>query len=393
LNYENVTATSGNYTLTVTDLKETWKKENYTMTVKSGVTESASSVLGVADFASAVTLKNGKAEYTVPVQYGAPMSELFDLKDTETACFMGWFTEEDGKGDLVTAETIDNGFGGKTLYAHWENFIAIALDAGEGAADVTSLKVVPSALWQTLQSVEVQRAQYNFLGWTDQEGNFVTAENIADLAKDGATLYAAYEKSLQVTLQSDITFTVVTADKEEKTGTSYAYYHKAEGAIPAATAEGYLFVGWFMQTEGGWQQASEELLSAQNADVTLWAVWVQNDLSVTLTKVSASTKFGITTWTIEGSYAGGGIAAGKSQEIATAVGYTAQAAVRYSLSADGESEAATLQLGVYSNASGGAFSVKTVGANNAYGGAKVKITYVIGGISVTAESENVYRSK
>jgi hypothetical protein len=392
LNYENVTATDGNYTLTLRDLKETWQKENYTMTVMSGVTESASSVIGVANFVSAVTLQNGEEKSTLSVQYGAPMSELSELENTDTACFMGWFTEENGKGERVTAETIDSGFGGKTLYAYWEDLITVTLDAGEGEADATYLKVIPSALWQALQGVKVQREQYNFSGWTDKEGNFVTAENIADYAKDGVTLYAAYEKSLQVTLQSDIAFIVA-----EETGTSYTYYRKGEDAIPVATAEGYFFVGWFVNTDEGWAIVSDELLSAQGDAVTLWAVWVENDLSVTVTNASATTKkvLGATTyvWTIEGTYAGG-FAEGKSREIATAVGYEETGEVWYRLSNDGESVRDTLNSGKSVSVSGGAFSKSSMTSllNASYGGATVRITYVICGVTVTVEASG-YKQK
>jgi hypothetical protein len=302
---------------------------------------------------------------------------------------MGWFTEENGKGERVTAETIDSGFGGKTLYAYWEDFVTVTLDAGEGEADVTYLKVIPSALWQALQGVNVQRERYNFSGWTDEEGNFVTAENIADYAKDGVTLYAAYNKCLQVTLQSDITFTVA-----EETGTSYTYYRKGEDAIPAATAEGYLFVGWFLNTDEGWAIVSDELLAVQGDAVTLWAVWVENDLSVTVTKVSATSKFGITTWTIEGSYAGGGFAEGKSREIATAVGYEETSEVYYRLSSDGESVRDTLNSGKSVSVSGGAFSKSSMTSllSASYGGATVKITYVICGVTVTVEASG-YKQK
>jgi hypothetical protein len=390
IDYENVTATDGNYTLSLRDLKETWAKENYTMTVMSGVTESASSVLGVAQFTSTVTLQNGKKKYTVPVQYGAPMSELFDLEDTETARFRGWFTEENGDGERITAETCDNGLGGKTLYAYWENYVTIRLDAGEGKADASSVKETPTDLWQALQSVNVSaREGYSFAGWQDEEGNFVTAENIADYARDGVTLYAAYEKSSYVTLRSDITFTVNGETDETKAVDTYSYYRKDGEAIPAATAEGYLFVGWFVNTEDGWAVASDELC-AQDA-VTLWAVWLKDDLNVTITTCSLST---FKLWTIKGSYAGGGFAEGMSQTIASAVGYEQTTEVWYRLSNDGETVRDTLNSGKSVTVSGGTFSKSSMSSllGGTYGGATVRITYVIGGITVTVEASS-YKQK
>ncbi len=172
LDYENTTKQSGDYSLTMKDVTDNWQKSGYEMSVLTGKNASQNALTGVAEYTGEVTLVNGDDQTTMEVIYGAPMSALNDLENTEEAQFIGWFTAPNGEGERVTAETVDNGFAGKELYAHYIDFADLSYltfrsDVAcsfNGGAESTQY-VVPNAIGVTLPTVT--KAGYKLLAWAE----------------------------------------------------------------------------------------------------------------------------------------------------------------------------------------------------------------------------------
>lgn len=385
IHFENVT-NPGEYALTKTNLADEWletgRKEHYEMTVTSGHTTSQKDLTGVAQYVSSVTLKNGDRESVLSVVYGQPLG-LPVLENTETARFGGWFTEENG-GTMIAADGTDDGLGGGVLYARWIGYVTLTLDAGEGKASVTEIKTVPDELWAALQAVSVERDGYDFVAWTAENGERVSEENILSFVN--GKLIAEYREVLHMTFVSDVPCTAEGIAGELK---EYRTEWKGVSALPAPTAEGYLFFGWALTEGDGYTLLPAGTELAIGEDKTAYALWVKNDLSVTVNTVSRKKVVFVYTWDIAGGYSGGAFAEGQSAALAEQLGVTSSASVLYRLSDDGSTVKDTLNSGDSFAVSGGSFSKSgmTSMKDGSYGGVSLTLTYTCGDVTLTLTAD------
>lgn len=292
LDYENVTRPAGDYSLTLKNLCDAWAKDGYETVVSGGHTSSTGNLNDIVRYQGSVTLQNGGAVSTIDVVYGQSMSALQALEDTSDARFMGWYTGENGTGVRVDANTIDDGFSGKTLYAYWSEKITVTLDAGEGEADASFLFDAPEYMWERLCEVNVGQEGLLFTGWYTADGVQVTEENIrALLAQGNTTLYARYREITELTLYSDLALEGYTYD--ESLGVYYQTFAWAEGEpLPSAEKEGYVFLGWWYADENGvWLQADPAGIPFGCTE--LKAMWLSESVTVNAS-FSASGKTGTT---------------------------------------------------------------------------------------------------
>lgn len=376
LQYENVTS-ADDYTLTKKDLSAEWlttgEKEGYEMTITSGHTSTQTDLTGVASYVSSVTLQNGEEETSFTVVYGQTLDGLPVLPNTDRAQFVGWFTLKEG-GTLVTADTADFGLGGGTLYARWVDYVRLTLDAGEGTASATEIKEMPDGVWTALQSVVVSRSGYEFVGWTAENGETVTEENI--LSFGGMKLVAVYKEVLYMTFVSDVD------------STEYRSEWTASSVLPQPTAEGYRFFGWALLRGGEYELKAAGEGATLTENTTAYALWICDDLKVSVTNYARKKLGFFYTWEISGEYTGGGFAKGKSAELAETLGVTTSAQVLYRLSDNGTDVKDTLNNGNAVDVSGGAFSKSglTSMKDGAYVGALLEVCYSCGDVTLTLTS-------
>lgn len=176
--------------------------------------------------------------------------------------FLGWFTESDG-GDKVTSDTVMNG--NMTLYAHWERIIPTYtviydMNGGNGSIAPASVKEGEKVTIPT----DPTRDGHKFLGWftASTGGDKVTADTVVN---GNMTVYAQWERIIP-------TYTVsydVNGGNE-----SYRDATVSEGGkvtLPAdPTRDGYKFLGWFTEREGGSKVSSDTVVTG---NMTVHARW------------------------------------------------------------------------------------------------------------------------
>ena len=215
----------------------TWTANTYTLTLDAGE--------GTVDPAS------------VTVTYATAIGEL-PVPTLEGYTFAGW---TDAEGNAVTAETVYSVAADSTLTANWTaNTYTLTLDAGEGTVEPVTLTVTFGTAVGKLPEPTLEG--YTFAGWTDAEGNAVTAETVYNAAAD-STLTAKWTANTY-------TLTLDAGEGIVEPATLTVIFGTAVGELPEPTLEGYTFAGW-IDAEGN--AVTAETVFNTAADVKLTAVW------------------------------------------------------------------------------------------------------------------------
>ena len=152
--------------------------------------------------------------------------------------FYGWYTSKSA-GTRITSESVFNGTGSQTLYAHWSldegKAFTVTLNANGGTVSPTSLTVTTGGTYSALPTPT--RSGYTFRGWyTDASaGKEVSTYDTVVLAAD-QTLYAHWDANYTVTFDAR-GGTVSPTSKVVTYGNTY-------GSLPIPTRKGYRFKGW-----------------------------------------------------------------------------------------------------------------------------------------------------
>ena len=195
------------------------------------------------------------------------------IKEGKT--FIGWYTEPEGKGVLITPESSTGKAEDITLYAYYgdaEHTCVITFDAGEGILIGRKRKIVRNGEpYGELSRGELE-GKY-FLGWYTRKegrGTKITSEMLVSLDTD-ITLYAYYGDRKDTVI---LTFdpgeggeVIGEAVKYVKTGTRY-------GILPWARKEGYSFIGWYTEPGGKGTRVSSGTWAEM--DATLYAYYERN---------------------------------------------------------------------------------------------------------------------
>lgn len=202
------------------------------------------------------------------------------------------------------------------------------------------------------------------------------------------TLYVYWiDNTVVVTVCSDIVF-----DGYEGYSAGNGYFktmifNDSYDLTQIATASGYQHFGWWTQAEGVWTRVTNvrELNGKQ-----VWAVWIQNDVFVTIEAVSSPSSV----WSISGTYTynwGGQ----KSNEIIASleeqIGKTEQVLYVLSYTSIFGTKIDKLNSGAWQNDGefDGTFSKSSMTSfymSSQKGGAKVRLTFTFEDLSVTIES-------
>ncbi len=231
---------------------------------------------------------------------------------------------------------------------------------------------------------------YVFEGWD------CTVETVTE----NLTINAQYSpKVVTLALQSDIAF----ADGSKAIAWSSNgedYTLPANGGYNPA---GYTQFGWWLYENGAWSLVSDvtSLRYRDSLDgIEIWAAWIEN-VTVTVTTVKTTGLGTWATWKIEGSYTGGGIAAGKSTDVLGGLdSVSVSGEGKYRLAKSEDVSSLGLSDGDWADTigstftptagTGGTFGKSGMTSGNAafngsikYGGATVAFTYAYGDLSVT----------
>lgn len=117
---------------------------------------------------------------------------------------------------------------------------------------------------------EPVRDGYVFCGWYTDDGTFQNPFEEKKMPEGGAQLYARWAEN-----QYTVTFHVNGGNElEAEESTKTIAYGQAYGPLPEPDRNGYGFVGWFTQAEGGEEVTAQTKVSV-TGDQTLYAHWGQ----------------------------------------------------------------------------------------------------------------------
>ena len=202
------------------------------------------------------------SETSKEVTYGLTYGDL-PIPEKQGYTFTGWY---DSEGNSVNNTTTVNTLADQTLTAQWKaNEYKVTFNANQGTVSITDKMVTYNNSYGDLPTP--QREGYTFAGWYTKEdgGELVTSESIYNLI-DNQELHAKWEVN-KYTVTFDANGGILTETSKDVTfGESY-------GDLPTPTYEGYKFVGWFDQPEGGTQYTKNTIVSITEAQ-TLYANWI-----------------------------------------------------------------------------------------------------------------------
>ena len=187
--------------------------------------------------------------------------------------FGGWFTEIEGGGTNITAETTVSAVASQTVFAKWiAHSYTVNYDAngGVGSAAATShIYGVP----QLLPNSGFERENYNLSGWSlTAQTNGVyfpvnaPAQNIA--AEDGAevTLYAVWTP-IEFNIHYDLS-----GGTNHSSNPEIYNFECGDIVLYAPTKAGYSFEGW---------QEGDTIFSGSTGDKTFTAQWLPKRFIIT----------------------------------------------------------------------------------------------------------------
>ena len=183
--------------------------------------------------------------------------------------FVGWYTEEEG-GNKITTINKENILDITVLYARYEpleykitlnaNGGAINFDGGIGDGYVINLK-----FGQTFALPVPEYGGYNFIGWKDESGEYISEINVTNIRD--MTLTAQWRPS---DLSYNITYVLDGGALEENNPQNVLVGQ----ALPLnePVREDYIFLGWYDNPEGNGERYYSTPAD-RLTDFTLYAVW------------------------------------------------------------------------------------------------------------------------
>lgn len=190
--------------------------------------------------------------------------------------FSGWYTEQNASGTKVSNGDAAIHAGAVMLYAGWSaNTYTVTFDAKEGTVDTSSKQVTFDAPYGELPTP--QRTNYAFTGWTDANGDAVTADTVYQTASD-VTLTAHYKLThCTTTFDCDGGTCVVS---EVTNGIEESYQ-----SLPVPTKPGWDFVGWYTAPDGAGSLVSNGSAVPDIVTTTLYAHYTLHPVTVRVPKV------------------------------------------------------------------------------------------------------------
>ena len=215
-----------------------------------------------------IVMTIGGVETNVVLVVGKPYGELPEPVKTGWT-FGGWYTEPNGNGRRVTAQSLVES-GDSALYEYWlANAYSVRFNAN-GGEGVMSSQAFRFDEKKALDKNVFEEKGCSFIGWaTDSDGAVVyeDSQEVVNLASDdGAVvdLYAVWSvNSYTVWFDANDGSLKSSPRKVVKCG-------EAMGHLPTPTRDGYDFVGWFTAVDGGDEVGAQTVVTA---NMTIYAHW------------------------------------------------------------------------------------------------------------------------
>jgi len=183
--------------------------------------------------------------------------------------FQGWNTVANGTGTAYTAgANLTMPANDITLYAQWQAIPYSLTFNTQGGSSISTLSNQTAGT--EVQLTTPTRSGYIFKRWNttaDNSGTSYTGSAVYTVPAANTTLYAIWAKSVVISYNTQGGNNVSSITREEATNTSIA-------GTPTRT--GYTFVQWNTAANGSGHAASSQL-TVPGANITLYAIWEDND--------------------------------------------------------------------------------------------------------------------
>ena len=260
------------------------------VTAETTVTEKQDHILFAhwVEKAKTVTVSfrgNGEGVTSIPDNKMVTVGQTYGDIDSPSRSgysFEGWYNAPND-GDKIESTTKVTNTNSHVLYAHWKkNSITVTFNGDKYApVDPESMPVVNGQPYGTLPLLTLDG--YQFDGWYTEAsgGEKVTANTIVS-ALSNHILFAHWTAITQPSEDEDVNVTVSfdgngngdsVSNKTMTVGQKY-------GALPVPVWNGYSFMGWYTESEGGQQVTADAYVKNKNSHV-LYAHWNKNTVIVT----------------------------------------------------------------------------------------------------------------
>lgn len=244
---------------------------------------------GTTEMWNAISIGNGNTSLTDATLHclgGKACKIIFNTQDTHSFFVMAGMGTTVSEPDVsyrvgyfvdgwYTDETYTNAYdfevpvtGPMVLYAHWSACTVVTLDARGGTVTPKSINVAVNSTYGELPTPV--RSGYTFDGWyTSIYSDIkITNETVVNQPADHS-LYAHWTANTYV-VAFDACGGIVGLPSMEVT--YYDYY----GELPTPTRNGYSFIGWYTEIDGGDKVTGSSDRVKIIADHTLYAHWEAN---------------------------------------------------------------------------------------------------------------------
>ena len=175
--------------------------------------------------------------------------------------FLGWYTSILGETKITSSSIVEENQ--NTIYARWKK--TITFSAGNGASVNPSTKtVILGDAYGTLPTPI--RNGYAFIGWYTEQNGGTTIFSTSIVTENGPTiLYAHWKKTKTVTFSAGSGASVDPSSKRVIVGDAY-------GTLPEPVYDGYEFLGWYTEQNGGTIISATSIVQENEPDI-LYAHW------------------------------------------------------------------------------------------------------------------------
>jgi uncharacterized repeat protein (TIGR02543 family) len=211
-----------------------------------------------------ITLNPDSSETETTTITRAPLQAYGTLPSpTKTGhTFTGWYN---GAVKITATTVVPLGQSDHSLTAHWQgNSHTVTFNSNGGTPTTASMTVTYGQNYGTLPTPT--RTGYTFSGWTQPNGNSVSALTLVSIDADH-TLTAQWQAKVLTVIFHGNGGTPTTTSKTVTYGQNY-------GTLPTATRSGYTFSGWTQPNGNG---ASALTLVSIDTNHTLTAQWTPSN--------------------------------------------------------------------------------------------------------------------
>jgi len=189
--------------------------------------------------------------------------------------FGGWNTQADDTGTNYNANTSFTPDGDITLYARWNYTVTFNINGGTGTAPAAQA-VNPGGTTTLPGNTGFSRTGYTFSGWNTNSsgtGTNYTAGDSYEPSSAAVTLYAKWTANTYTISYLDVGGGTFSGTHGTNPPASHTY-GSATSLVSPSTGIGYIFGGWYINSDGTGTALTSLAATGYTANITLYARWV-----------------------------------------------------------------------------------------------------------------------